>query len=554
MTLEFYGHEKCVINKVLHGGMGTVYQIVPLRSVPPLGLKTFSSHVDRKSFERECEIWLALTTHPRIARAHFYGVWRGQPAILMDWYTQNATEARIMDWPDRDILAFVKGLVEALNYGYAKTQLVHQDIKPSNILLDDKRLPYLADFGIARCALPSAPALSQLMNLKADMNQTGAGGHVGGTPIYMAPELFAGANPSVQTDMFSLGVTLYQVLTNELPFIGAETGGRFKPKVRMPPLDRVLMQRGAEIAVLIEIIVDCLFLDAMQRPPNYAGILRRLGVRGQERQPVDNEDSVSAVVAQAALYRQQSRHFDADRLLQHHLQTDPDDPVLLNALGTLRISEGKQREGSAAFKRATDVLTRHKGQWRCQPYPDPIVNLANQARNHQLYQEASDLLEKAWSWLDGKQRPELGFWYTEFGWLWLYRGQFARCTEYMLQVLKHKNPDSASLKWLMESAWLAGQVVDVAPTLGRILVELRPTDLQTILCACLVAADAPANLRKQLLDLTKGKSAVEIALIEQEMNFPIGGLRPPFDRDAEKFIVRSIDQSCTGGKHNALVG
>jgi len=534
--------------------MGTVYQLVPVRPLPAWGLKTFSPHVDRKSFERECEIWLSLTTHPHIAHAYQYGTWRGQPAILMKWYAQNAADVRIMDWPNRDVLTFVKCVVEALGYGHERTKLVHQDIKPSNILLDDKRQPHLADFGIARCELPNPPVLPELTSLKEDMNQTVAAGRTAGTPLYMAPELFAGADPSVQTDMFSLGVTLYQVLTNEHPFIGTETGGRFKPRLRMPPLDRVLMQRGAEIAALIEIIVDCLALDPTRRPPHYAGILRRLRVRGPQRQPEENEDSVSAAVAQAVLYRQQKRYIDADRLLQHHLNNEPDDPILLNALGILRLSEGKLREGSAAFKRATDVLTRHNGNWRGTLYPDPIINLANQARNRQLYQEASDLLETAWSWLDGKQRREFDFWYPEFGWLWLYRGQFARCTEYMLQVLKHKTPDTASLKWLTESAWLAGQLVDVAPTLGRILVEMHPTDLQTILCACLVAAYAPAVLRKQLLDLTKGESAREIALLEQEINFPIGGLRPPFDPDAEKLIVRSMDQSCTGGKHNTLIG
>lgn len=122
-----------------------------------------------------------------------------------------------------------------------------------------------------------------------------------------------------------------------------------------------------------------------------------------------------------------------------------------------------------------------------------------------------------------------------------------------MQVLRHKSADHAVLWWLTESAWLGEEMTQIAVPLSNCFLAKKPVDVPTILCGCLVAAHVPATLRRQLLSLIDERAAVEIDEIEREMKFPLQGLRPPFNRDAECLIVRSIDQKCTGGKYNGLI-
>jgi serine/threonine protein kinase len=149
------------------------------------------------------------------------------------------TEANVRQWATDRIPRLTVQLIDGLEFAFERVGLIHQDIKPSNVLVDDSGSVRIADFGIALLAKPLPQEIGKGSDTYRTMRTAVSSGSVAGTPIYMAPELFSGAKPSVQTDIFSLGVTLYEVLTGEHPYFDFEKGC-FSSMLRRDPLSRVL--------------------------------------------------------------------------------------------------------------------------------------------------------------------------------------------------------------------------------------------------------------------------------------------------------------------------
>jgi serine/threonine protein kinase len=151
-SVSFFGNEKFAVGKILKGGMGTVYQLVPIRAdAPPIALKTLQNVLSAQDFERECNAWLSVAQHENIARAWSFGKWEGSPAILIDWYPRSMSELSVSECDDDYLLNIVNGLLSALDFAYNSAGLVHQDIKPANILINEYGAARLSDFGLARC-------------------------------------------------------------------------------------------------------------------------------------------------------------------------------------------------------------------------------------------------------------------------------------------------------------------------------------------------------------------------------------------------------------------
>jgi serine/threonine-protein kinase len=145
-------------------------------------------------------------------------------------------------------LAGLSGVAAGLAHAHARG-VIHRDIKPHNILLDENRRPKLADFGIAR-ALDATYA-------------TRTGSYLG-TALYSAPEQLRGDKVTPKTDVYSLGATLYQAATGQPPFLGSpiEVASQHVSKVPTPP--RELNDAVSES--LETLILDCLKKDPDSRP------------------------------------------------------------------------------------------------------------------------------------------------------------------------------------------------------------------------------------------------------------------------------------------------
>jgi protein kinase-like protein len=192
------------------GGMATVYRgYDPLfeREVAVKVLPSELLHSDpqfKLRFEREAKI-IASLEHPSIVPVYDVGDDNGQPYFVMRYMSGGSLSDRIkakvltIDEAVKILGQLAPGMDEAHSKG-----IIHRDLKPSNILFDGKGVPYISDFGIAK--------LSQAQS----GNVTGSA--IIGTPAYMAPEQAQGTGVDGRTDIYAVGIILFEMLTGRQPY------------------------------------------------------------------------------------------------------------------------------------------------------------------------------------------------------------------------------------------------------------------------------------------------------------------------------------------------
>ena len=221
-----------ILDKLGQGGMASVYRARQTSMNRIVALKILPRHLSRddtylQRFEREVNI-VSQLEHRNIVPVHDYGEHEGQPYIAM----------RLMEAGSVDEM-LNKGLVEidkalnilrqiapALDYAHSKNVL-HRDLKPSNILIDDDGGAYITDFGIARILGTGSSTITTQ--------------GVVGTPSYMSPEQAQGKKLDGRSDIYSLGVMLFEMLTGRRPF-EADTpyGVAVKQVTTEPPSPRAI--------------------------------------------------------------------------------------------------------------------------------------------------------------------------------------------------------------------------------------------------------------------------------------------------------------------------
>jgi eukaryotic-like serine/threonine-protein kinase len=215
-----------VIEFIGRGGMAEVYKAWDQNRLIHLALKRLHNDLAQdkiflRRFLNEAQT-LAKLQHPNIVR--FYGIESDNLMVfmLMDFIDGNTLKAEIFKAKENFlkqnfIVHVIQSVCPALHYAHQQG-LVHCDLKPANILINKAGSVFLSDFGIARIADTATTSLSGF-----------------GTPAYMAPELVMGYPPSIQSDIYALGIILYELFTGgERPFIGerAQISGPTNEKVR----------------------------------------------------------------------------------------------------------------------------------------------------------------------------------------------------------------------------------------------------------------------------------------------------------------------------------
>ena len=198
--------------KLGQGGMAAVYLAVDQSLGRKVALKVITSR-DKESlerFQREAQA-IAKLRHPHIVQVYDVGVFGSQHYFTMEYIEGVSLEQMIESSPKpgiQNIAHIMMQVAEALDYAHQQ-DIVHRDVKPSNILIDKKGTAYLTDFGIAK----------QLSGLDRKLTLTG---NVIGTVEYMSPEQTTGKSKDIdfRSDIFSLGTTLYHCITGRVPFEG----------------------------------------------------------------------------------------------------------------------------------------------------------------------------------------------------------------------------------------------------------------------------------------------------------------------------------------------
>jgi eukaryotic-like serine/threonine-protein kinase len=208
MIGQVYGHFE-IVGHLGRGGMGTVYRALDQSLQRYVALKIVrrrqrnlldSTQINRLMQEAVAQ---ARLQHPNIVTIYYVGRKEDEPFLAME-LVSGKTIAELIEKHSMSFASIVRAasqMVRALHHA-ANFDIVHADIKPSNMLISNDGDVKLADFGLAR-------RLSE-----SDENEK----HVSGTPRYMAPELAKGDRPTIQSDMYSLGVSLFEMTFGRPPY------------------------------------------------------------------------------------------------------------------------------------------------------------------------------------------------------------------------------------------------------------------------------------------------------------------------------------------------
>ncbi len=266
------------VRELGRGGMGVVLLAhdevldvpVALKLVPDLVVSDTEGIRDLK---KEVLSGMALT-HPGIVRVYSFEQDATQAAIIME-YVEGETLA---EWKVRQpggcfdgeqLRPWLEQVGAALDYAHGEARIAHRDIKPRNILLDRHGRVKLADFGISS-SLGSTLSRASVQ----------AGALASGTPPYMSPQQSRGERPSHSDDIYSLGATLYELLTGKPPFfrgdIFAQVVGEVPPamaarRAELGVRGKAAISRGWE-----ELVAACLAKDSKRRPESGAAMLQML--------------------------------------------------------------------------------------------------------------------------------------------------------------------------------------------------------------------------------------------------------------------------------------
>jgi two-component system LytT family response regulator len=275
-----------IVSRLGEGGMGEVYLATDTRLGRSVALKVLPTAVAHdplrmERFHLEAKAASALN-HPNVAHIYEIGEDQGSHFLVMEFIEGKALDQRIggQALPVAELAEIGAQIADALDAAHAKG-IVHRDIKPANVIITPRGIAKVLDFGLAKVA----GALASELETQIETRALSAAGMLIGTVVYMSPEQALGRPVDHRTDLFSLGVVLYQMATGRLPFEGSNPS---------ETIARILEDSPAGMArfnydvpeELDRIVRKCLEKDRERRYQSAKDLMVDLKGLAAEREPV----------------------------------------------------------------------------------------------------------------------------------------------------------------------------------------------------------------------------------------------------------------------------
>lgn len=252
-----------ILRELGRGTMGIVYEAFDPKLERTVALKTVrleagdTEHREfEERFQREAKS-AARLNHPNIVTIHDAGEEDGVAYIAME-FLEGKSLRELLDSGTAlsidDLLSYAIQMADALDYAH-RFDIVHRDVKPGNIVISSQGRVKISDFGIAQ--LPSG-----------NLTQAGT---ILGTPKYMSPEQVRGERLDGRSDIFSLGVILYEMFAGKAPFTGDSLAAIMYQVLHVAPLDPAILASSCPPGVR-QIVARCLAKDKAERYPQAADI------------------------------------------------------------------------------------------------------------------------------------------------------------------------------------------------------------------------------------------------------------------------------------------